>query len=165
MKNVLTTSLILSVACFLTQGDQLVSAQSKSASAGASANASSDDAHAHEGVWKAIAAVFGGTRLPDADVQAITMTIKGENYEVTISGENRTDRGTCTFDTSTNPKRMTIKGIEGPNQGKTIYAIYEMKDARSLRVCYDLSGADFPQDFRAPKGTQLFAIGYRRQKE
>ena len=35
---------------------------------------------------------------------------------------------------------------------------------RSMRVCYDLSGTDFPKDFKAPKGTQLYLVGYRRQK-
>jgi hypothetical protein len=37
--------------------------------------------------------------------------------------------------------------------------------AVSMRVCYDLPGKEFPKDFKAPKGTQLYAVGYRRQKE
>ena len=39
-----------------------------------------------------------------------------------------------------------------------------MKDENSLRVCYDLSGKEFPTEFRAPKGTQLYLVGYRRVK-
>ena len=46
--------------------------------------------------------------------------------------EIKTDRGTCTLDTSASPKRMTIRGTEGPNRGKTILAIYEMKDASEM---------------------------------
>jgi len=38
-----------------------------------------------------------------------------------------------------------------------------MKDNRSLRVCYDLSGTAFPKEFKAPKGTRLYLVGYRRQ--
>jgi uncharacterized protein (TIGR03067 family) len=60
---------------------------------------------------------------------------------------------------------MTIKSTEGPNRGKTFLAIYEMKDAGSMRVCYDMSGTEFPKEFKAPKGTQLYLAGYRRQKE
>ncbi len=60
---------------------------------------------------------------------------------------------------------MTIIGTDGPNQGKTFFAIYEMKDAVSMRVCYDLSGTEFPKEFKAPKGSQHYLVGYRRQTE
>ncbi|HTN76917.1 MAG TPA: TIGR03067 domain-containing protein [Pirellulaceae bacterium] len=123
------------------------------------------ETYSQEGVWKPIAAVLGGVRLPDEAVQAITLKITGDNYEVTIAGagEQETDKGTCTLDTTTVPKRMTIKGTDGPNRGKTFLAIYEMKDAVSMRVCYDLSGKEFPTEFKAPKGTQRYLAGYRRQ--
>lgn len=118
----------------------------------------------HEGVWKPIAAVLGGARLPEPALKAITLTIKGDSYEVVVDGEKEPDKGTCKLDTSTTPKRMTIVSTEGPNRGKTFLAIYEMKDAESMRVCYDLSGTDFPKGFNAPKGTQQYLVGYRRQK-
>jgi uncharacterized protein (TIGR03067 family) len=118
-----------------------------------------------EGVWKPIAAVLGGERLPEDALKTITLTITGEKYEVAIEGEDHSDKGTCKLDTSTTPKRMTITSTEGPNRGKTFLAIYEMKDARSMRVCYDLSGKVFPKEFKAPKGTALYLVGYRRPKE
>lgn len=117
-----------------------------------------------EGVWKPIAAVLGGNKLPPAALEPITLKIIGDNYEVTITGEGP-DKGTCKQDLSTSPKRMTITSTNGPNRGKTFLAIYEMKDANSMRVCYDLSGKDFPKEFKAPKDTQLYLVGYRRQKE
>ena len=126
--------------------------------------AAPDDSKATQGVWKPIAAVLGGVRLPDDALKTITLKITGDNYEVTIDGE-KPDKGTCTHDLSTNPKRMTIKSTDGPNRGKTFLAIYEMRDADSLRVCYDLSGTEFPKEFKAPKGTQLYLAGYRRPKE
>lgn len=93
-----------------------------------------------------------------------TLRITGEEYEVSVEDEKEPDRGTCVLDTSTNPRRMTIKSTDDPNRGKTLFAIYEMKDANSMRVCYDLSGKEFPKDFKASKGTQLYAVGYRRQR-
>ena len=118
----------------------------------------------NQGVWRPIAAVMGGMRLPGESLKAITLRVTGENYEVTIEGEKEPDKGTCILDTTTAPKRMTIKSTEGPNRGKTFLAIYEMKNAVSMRVCYDLSGKDFPKEFKAPKGTSLYLVGYRRQK-
>lgn len=122
------------------------------------------DSMTQEGVWKPIAAVMGGARLPEAELKAITLKITGGNYEVTVAGEDHADQGTCTLATSTSPKRMTIKSTGGPNKGTTFLAIYEMKDAGSMRICYDLSGTAFPQEFKAPKGTQLYLVGYRRQQ-
>ncbi len=122
------------------------------------------DARTQEGVWKPIAAVLGGVRLPEPVLMAITLKITDGNYEVTIDSEG-TDKGTCTLDTTTIPKRMTIKGTDGPNRGKTFLAIYEQKDAVSMRVCYDLTGQDFPKEFAAPKDTNLYLVGYRRQPE
>ena len=124
-----------------------------------------EDAYPRDGVWKPIAAVLGGVRLPEEAVKAITLKISGDKYDVTIEGENHSDKGTCTVDTTTMPHRMTIKSEEGANKGKTFLAIYEMKDEVSMRVCYDLSGAAFPKEFKAPKGTQLYLVGYQRQKE
>ncbi len=118
---------------------------------------------AQEGVWKPIAAILGGARLPEPALKAITLRITGGNYEVTIEGEREPDKGTCTLDTTTSPKRMTIKSTAGPNHGKTFLAIYEMKDAVSMRVCYDLSGMELPKELKAPKGTSLYLVGYRRQ--
>lgn len=118
-----------------------------------------------EGVWKPIAAILGGARLPREALDAITLKISGTNYEVMVEGEKEPDRGTSRLDTRTTPKRMTITSTNGPNRGKTFLAIYEMKDERSLRVCYDLSGAGFPKEFKAPKSTPLYLVGYRRQKE
>jgi uncharacterized protein (TIGR03067 family) len=115
----------------------------------------------HEGVWKPASAILGGAKLPQPSLEAITLKISGINYEVTIVGE-QTDKGTCKLDQTTLPMRMTIIGTNGPNLGRTIPAIYEMKDAQSLRICYDLSGKEFPKAFAAPKGTKLYLVDYRR---
>lgn len=123
------------------------------------------EAITQEGVWKPKTAILEGAFLPPPALKAITLKITGENYEVIVEGEDHSDKGTCTLDTSTRPKRTTIQGLEGPNEGKTFLAIYEMKDAVSMRVCYDLSGTEFPKEFEAPKGTQLYLVGYRRQQE
>lgn len=117
-----------------------------------------------QGRWKPIAAVFGGVKLEKPDLDAITVTIKEDTYEVFVAAENRTDKGTFTLDEATTPKRITIKGVSGPNKGKTIYGIFEIKDANAMRVWYDMSGKDFPKEFKAPKGTQNYLAGYRRKK-
>ena len=48
------------------------------------------------------------------------------------------------LDSAKKPRAMDIVGTKGPNQGKTIPAIYEFTDT-TLRVCYDLSGKARPK--------------------
>jgi uncharacterized protein (TIGR03067 family) len=134
-------------------------------SAAENTNATKAISHKLDGTWKPAGAMIGGVRLPQASLDAITLKISGTNYEVTVEGEKEPDRGTSKVFTNTIPKRMSITSTNGPNRGKTFLAIYETKDENSLRVCYDLSGAEFPKEFKAPKGTQLYLVGYRRQKE
>lgn len=50
-----------------------------------------------------------------------------------------------------------------PNKGKTFLSIFEVKSVNAMRVCYDLSGKEFPKEFKAPRDTELYLVGYRRQ--
>lgn len=119
----------------------------------------------HDGIWKPKGALLGGNLLPPQALKAITMTVKGDTYEVHVEGEDHVDKGTAARDESVTPHRMTIKSLEGPNKGKTILAIYEIKGPNAYRVCYDLSGKAFPKEFKSPKGSKLYLVGYRRQTE
>lgn len=73
------------------------------------------------------------------------------------------DRGTVKLAPGANPKELDITGTEGPNEGRTILAIYE-HDGDTLRICYDLSGTGRPTAFETAEGTRLFLVTYRREK-
>ena len=133
-----------------------------------SATMANEDSKLLNGKWTPIAAIIGGIKVPADDLKKITLTLSGDSYEVAVVGEDHVDKGTATRDTTTTPKRMTIKSLEGPNKGKTFLAIYEIKTVNGVdayRVCYDLSGTAFPTEFKSVKGTQLYLAGYRRKKE
>jgi uncharacterized protein (TIGR03067 family) len=132
---------------------------SNAADTGSKANS---DAYPQEGVWKPVTAVMGGAKLPKPALDAITLTVSGANYEVAVRGEKKPDRGTRTLDESTNPKRISITSTDGPNRGKTFLGIYEMMDASSMRVCYDLSGTAFPAKFESTAETGYYLVEYRR---
>jgi uncharacterized protein (TIGR03067 family) len=126
--------------------------------------AAADDGKSTDGVWKPVKAELAGKPMPPAVIEAITLKIRGDRYEVTVKGEAGVDKGTCRLDAASKPKRMIITGTDGPNKGKTFEAIYEVK-GKTLRVCYDLSGAGTPRDFKTTKGTRLFLATYQRQKQ
>ena len=123
---------------------------------------------AQVGVWKPVTGELGGTKLPDTVAQSITLTLTAATYESTIGGadgQTLRDIGTYKLDEQANPKRITITSSEGPNKGKTQLAIFEMTDDGLLRICYDLTGNEFPKEFKSEPGTQLFLVNYGRQQE
>ncbi len=133
---------------------------------GASLNAfaadSPDDAKAIQGNWRPAKAELAGQSMTDAVLKSISLKLDNGKYEVFV-GESP-DRGTYTLDSTTKPKSITITGTEGPNRGKTFPAIYELKGA-TLRICYDLSGAKRPTEFKSVAGTKLYLVTYNRKKE
>jgi uncharacterized protein (TIGR03067 family) len=133
---------------------------------GASLNAfaadSPDDAKAVQGSWKPAKAELAGQPMTDAVLQSISLKLDNGKYEVFVG--SRPDRGTYALDSTSKPKSMTITGTDGPNRGKTFPAIYELK-GDTLHICYDLSGAKRPTEFRSIAGTQLYLVTYNRKKE
>jgi uncharacterized protein (TIGR03067 family) len=147
-------------------GHYLVEYRRVAAKAPPKATDAAADANRQNGKWQPAGAMLGGTKLTGEELKKITLTIKDGAYEVVVAGEPHADKGTVTLDTSVTPKRMTIQGVEGPNKGKTILAIYQLGENASgdtFRVCYDLSGQEYPSDFSSPKGSMRYLVGYRRQ--
>ena len=128
----------------------------------ACAAGSPDDAKAVQGNWKPVKAELGGEPMTDAVLKSISLKLDNGKYEVFVGGE--ADRGTYTLDSAAKPKGMTITGTEGPNHGKTFPAIYELT-GNTLRICYDLSGANRPTAFKTSAGTKLYLVTYNRNKE
>ncbi|HXR05836.1 MAG TPA: TIGR03067 domain-containing protein [Candidatus Acidoferrum sp.] len=121
-----------------------------------------DDAKAIEGNWRPVKGELGGQPMTDAVLQSIRLKLDNGKYEV-LAG-NQPDRGTYTLDSTSTPKSLTITGTEGPNRGKTFPAVFELS-GDTLRICYDLSGAKRPTEFKSVAGTQLFLVTYIRNKE
>ena len=121
-----------------------------------------DDAKAVQGNWKPAKAELAGQPMTDAVLKSISLKLDNGKYDVFVG--DHPDRGAYTLDSTSKPKSMTITGTEGPNQGKTFLAIYELK-GDTLRICYDLSGAKRPTEFKSIAGTRLYLVTYNRQKE
>ena len=120
------------------------------------------DAKDVQGNWKPAKAELAGQPVTDAVLKSISLRLDNGKYEVFVG--QRPDRGTYTLDSATKPKSMTVTGTEGPNQGKAFPAIYELK-GDTLRICYDLSGAKRPTEFKSVAGTRLYLVTYNRKKE
>jgi uncharacterized protein (TIGR03067 family) len=121
-----------------------------------------DDAKAVQGSWTPARADLGGQPMADAVLKSISLKLDDGKYEVFVG--DKPDKGTYTLDSTSQPKSVTITGTEGPNQGRTFPAIYELK-GDTLRICYDLSGVKRPTEFKSIAGTKLYLVTYNRKKE
>lgn len=113
------------------------------------------------GEWIPIKAELGGQAMPDSVLKTISLKLGQGTYDVSVAGDP--DKGTYEINSSTLPKRMLIKGTDGPNKGRAFHAIYEI-DGDTLRICYDLSGAQHPHEFKSVAGTRLYLVTYQRKK-
>jgi uncharacterized protein (TIGR03067 family) len=132
------------------------------ASLSAFATGTPDDAKAVQGSWTPAKAELAGMALPDVVLKSISLKLEGGKYEVSVGG--KPDNGTYTIDPATTPRSISITGTDGPNKGKTFLAIYELKDD-TLRVCYDLSGAKRPAEFKSDADNKLYLVTYTRVKK
>ena len=121
-----------------------------------------DDAKAVQGNWKPVKAELAGQPMTDEVLKTISLKLDNGKYEVFVGVQP--DKGTYTIDSTTEPRSMTITGTDGPNKGRTYPAIYELK-GDTLRICYDLSGAKRPTEFKTRAGTKLYLVTYNRLKE
>lgn len=120
-----------------------------------------DDKPSMDGNWELTKGTMAGNDFPEELLKSIKLTIKGNEYEVTVQGQ--TIKGTATPDDKASPKRMKLNDKDGPNAGKTIYAIYELtKD--EMKVCYAMEGTEYPKEFKSAAGSNNFLAIYKRAK-
>lgn len=113
-----------------------------------------------EGHWLAETAIMAGTAFPEEVTKGITLDIADGKYDVSVGGN--TDQGTVEVDTSSEPNKLTILGTTGPNAGKTILAVYDFPEFGKMRVCYDITGTEFPRDLESNSGNGYFFVTYKR---
>src|SRR5213594_3485111 len=86
---------------------------------------SKKDSKKIQGTWLPSEAELNGRKMSDETLKTMKLVVKDDKYTVTV-GEGK-DEGTVQIDSTKTPKTMDITGTEGPNKGKTILAIYELK--------------------------------------
>ena len=106
------------------------------------------------GKWSPITAELGGKPFPLVTLQG-PLLITGESFEFAK------DKGRYTVVSTSKPAQIDIHGVEGPNAGRQIPAIFELK-GNELVVCYQLGGGHRPTEFISPAGTRVLLMRYKR---
>ena len=113
-----------------------------------------------EGTWEMVRAECEGEAAPELVVQRTEIELVHGDYRVRFAGRI-TDRGRFEIDAATNAPRLILHGVEGPNAGRTIPGLFQLKGDR-LRVCYGLDGVT-PAAFATQPGDQRYLATYRRR--
>jgi uncharacterized protein (TIGR03067 family) len=120
-----------------------------------------EDAKKMQGTWKLTAATANGeTESGDA-----SLTIDGDKYVMTFQGTDTTS----VFKLGTaGPHTIWVFHHENPLAsqgfwGGTLTGIYELSGDR-LRICFDLTGRQYPKSFDASKGSRRGIFEYVREK-
>jgi uncharacterized protein (TIGR03067 family) len=121
---------------------------------------SQSDHAALEGRWSIVKAEFAANEMPALVAQKTELELAAGTYVVRFDGRPA-DRGSYLLGATSPHRSMILNGIEGPNVGRTIPAIYQLVGDR-LRICYGIDGQT-PGSFATTAASQLYLVTYRRK--
>jgi uncharacterized protein (TIGR03067 family) len=105
-----------------------------------------------EGTWRAVSFITRGESLPEWSACFHTTTFTG-NASVSKYGDKAGPRCLFRLDVKAKPKRLDVIIAEGRNKGKTILAIYELKE-NTLKICAAALGKERPSAFESTHENQ-----------
>lgn len=104
-----------------------------------------------------IRAELSGAQAPSEVAEQTTLQLANGEYIVRYAGEIA-DRGR--FELGTVVDTLVLHGRSGPNAGRTIPCLFQIRGDR-LRICYGLNGVA-PTAFATASGDDRYLATYRR---
>ncbi len=114
-----------------------------------------------EGRWRPLRAELDGEAAPMEVLERTEVEFAAGRYAVRF-GHFTADEGTYELEPAAGDLgRVTLRGIQGPNAGRTIPCVFAF-DGADLRVCYGLDG-ERPAAFATQAGSGFYLVTYRRR--
>ena len=107
------------------------------------------------GEWEPVVAEIGGKDFPIGGFTGSVLRLTVDTYEF------GNDRGTYALPPGGPPAPIDVRGVDGPNAGRTIAGIYEFAGDK-LTICYQLGNGDRPTAFQSTSGPRVLLVRYRR---
>lgn len=111
------------------------------------------------GEWQMVRAELAGEAAPDLVAEHTVLAFTAASYSVRFQGRE-TDRGWYEIGGAVDKSTIVLRGHSGPNAGRTIPAIFQLRGNR-LRICYGMNGVA-PTEFTTTEANQQYAATYRR---
>ncbi|HYV38585.1 MAG TPA: sigma-70 family RNA polymerase sigma factor, partial [Gemmataceae bacterium] len=117
------------------------------------------DLQALQGTWLAVIVERNGEKAPEDALKNVKVVIKEDKIVFNLDSDNRNPPFKTTFkiDPSKKPKAMDISPEEGPQEGVSVPAIYEL-DGDALKICLDDrkgTSDKRPTEFKTTPGSRL----------
>jgi uncharacterized protein (TIGR03067 family) len=118
-----------------------------------------------DGRWKIQSAEKGGQAAPPGFKEAVTFIFAGDKLTLHFKSEGKEDKkvSAIKIDASKKPHHIDITPESGPEKGKTMPGIIELKD-ETLKLCVNDGGKDRPTEFKSPEKSNFLAITLTREK-
>lgn len=129
--------------------------------AAADERANKEEAAKLQGTWNFVALEIGGMKLPAEALSGSKLVIKDNAFAMESVGV--TYKGTFKIDVSKKPKTLDLNFTEGPENGNTALAIYEL-DGDKWKICLAVTSKDRPLEFAAKPGTGFALETLQRAK-
>jgi uncharacterized protein (TIGR03067 family) len=114
-----------------------------------------------KGTWQRVSAEVDGKKANPMELEKTFLVVEGDRY--TLQTPDGTRKGTFKLDPSKTPRHIDILSASGPNKGKALLGIYELKGA-TLRYCVAQPGKDRPTEFTGKAGSGCGLYVSKRMK-
>jgi uncharacterized protein (TIGR03067 family) len=114
-----------------------------------------------DGAWVPIAASVAGSGVAVDELRVRYLLLEAGGYRIIDRSNHVVDGGRYLLNEEQTPATMDIVGRSGPNAGRTLLAIYELR-GDELTVCYDLEGRERPANLKPQDDRLLLRITYTR---
>jgi RNA polymerase sigma-70 factor (ECF subfamily) len=127
-------------------------------------DAAKKDLAALQGTWIAVRIERSGKEAPAAMLKDFKVVFKGNKMTIWPGRDDRTS--TFKLNPAKSPKWMDHIPHEGPEKGKSLPAIYELK-GDTLRMCFDNEGVSDarPKEFKSTEGSGLCVFVLKKEKK
>jgi uncharacterized protein (TIGR03067 family) len=120
-----------------------------------------------QGAWKTVAVESEGQKIEPPAELASTVVIKGDTYTVTAvteTGQKVVSELTFRVGHKKNPKEIDFTTAAGPDKGKRIKGIYQLK-GDTLQVCFNpKKDGERPTAFTTKAGSSVRLNIFKREK-
>lgn len=115
-----------------------------------------------QGTWNIIALEVDGKKMPAGAVTGSKIVVKGDTFSTIAMGANY--EGTLEVDAAKSPRTLNMRFTEGPENGNTNLAIYEL-DGDTWTICINMTGKNRPTKFATAPGSGEALETLKRQTE
>jgi uncharacterized protein (TIGR03067 family) len=117
-----------------------------------------EDARRWQGAWKLVSSTYDG----EPQMADMHWVVNGDHYNIRLNQHLGEDPYTFKLDASQQHIDVTHHETPKGTYGGNLTGIYEIS-GDSLKVCYDLTGQQYPKSFDATKGSRQVLYQFQRE--